>query len=71
MFLKTRLKTTGAGKAYTEWEKMGFSKGTLYCMKQNAKSEKPFTLNTHVKERLENWGKVVKMSRRLRKQYPG
>ncbi len=40
---------------YTEWKKMGFSKGTLHYMKQNARSDKPFTLNAHVKERLENW----------------
>ncbi len=34
-------------------KKMGFSKGTLYCMKQNTTSDKPFTLNAHVRERLE------------------
>jgi CRISPR-associated protein Cas1 len=34
-------------------KKMGFSKGTLHYMKQNAKSNKLFTLNTHVRERLE------------------
>ncbi|WP_440951753.1 hypothetical protein [Methanococcoides sp. FTZ1] len=34
----------------------GFSKGTLHYMKQNARSDKQFTLNAHVKERLENWG---------------
>jgi len=38
---------------YQEWKKQGFSKGTLHYMKQNAKSDKPFTLNKHVKERLE------------------
>jgi len=32
---------------------MGLSKGTLHYMKQKAKSEKPFTLNAHVRERLE------------------
>ena len=37
---------------------MGFSKGTLHCMKQNAKSKKPFNLNAHVRERLENWVNV-------------
>ena len=42
--------------SYTEWKKMGFSKGTLHYMKQNAKSGKPFTLNKHVQERLEQWG---------------
>lgn len=30
---------------YAEWKKVGFSKGTLHHMKQNAKSGKPFTLN--------------------------
>jgi CRISPR-associated protein Cas1 len=41
--------------SYTEWEKMGFSKGTLHYMKENAKSGKPFMLNKHVRERLEQW----------------
>jgi CRISPR-associated protein Cas1 len=41
---------------YTEWKKRGFSKGTLHYMKQNAKSNKTFTLNTHVRERLEGMG---------------
>ncbi len=41
--------------SYTDWKKMGFSKGTLYYMKENAKDEKPFTLNAHVRERLEMW----------------
>lgn len=40
---------------YTEWKKMGFSKGTLHYMKKNAKADKPFSLNAHVKERLEMW----------------
>jgi len=34
---------------------MGFSKGTLHYMKQNAKADKPFTLNADVRERLEMW----------------
>jgi CRISPR-associated protein Cas1 len=38
---------------YTEWKKMGFSKGTLHYMKQNVMSDKPFTLNARVRERLE------------------
>jgi len=38
---------------YTAWKAKGYSKGTLHYMKQNAKSEKPFSLNAHVKERLE------------------
>jgi CRISPR-associated protein Cas1 len=41
--------------SYTEWKKMGFSKGTLHYMKKNAKGDKPFTLNAHVRERLEMW----------------
>ncbi|WP_338101251.1 hypothetical protein [Methanococcoides seepicolus] len=40
---------------YIEWKMMGFSKGTLHYMKQNVKSDKPFTLNAHVRERLEMW----------------
>jgi CRISPR-associated protein Cas1 len=42
--------------SYTEWKEMGFSKGTLHYMKNNAKGNKPFTLNAHVRERLEMWG---------------
>jgi CRISPR-associated protein Cas1 len=45
--------------SYTEWKKMGFSKGTLHYMKQNAMSEKPFTLNAHVRERLEKWDQTA------------
>lgn len=44
---------------YTEWKKMGFSKGILHYMKQNARIDKPFTLNAHVKKRLENWIELV------------
>ena len=43
--------------SYSEWKKMGFSKGTLHYMKQNANG-KPFSLNAHVKERLEIWGRT-------------
>ncbi|WP_370573935.1 CRISPR-associated protein Cas1 [Methanomethylovorans sp.] len=39
--------------SYTDWKNMGFSKGTLHYMKQNAKGDKPFTLNAHVRKRLE------------------
>jgi len=31
--------------SYPDWKKLGFSKGTSHDMKQNAKSDKPFTLN--------------------------
>jgi CRISPR-associated protein Cas1 len=41
--------------SYNDWKNMGFSKGTLHYMKKNAEADKPFTLNAHVKERLELW----------------
>jgi CRISPR-associated protein Cas1 len=42
--------------SYSDWKKMGLSKGTLYYMKKNAEADKPFSLNAHVRERLEMWG---------------
>jgi len=42
--------------SYVEWEKMGFSRGTLHYMKQNAKGKKSFTLNAHVRKRIESRG---------------
>ncbi len=47
-------------------KKMGFSKGTLHYMKQNARSEMPFTLNALVRERLEMWSgvRIIKIGRR-------
>ena len=50
---------------YVEWKKMGFSKGTLHYMKQNATRDKPFSLNTHVRERLETWQNIPSPRRRL------
>ncbi len=41
--------------SYADWKKLGFSKGALHYMKQNAKSDKPFTLNAHVLERVNKW----------------
>jgi CRISPR-associated protein Cas1 len=38
--------------SYTEWKAQGFSKGTLHYLKKNARSEKPFSVNAHVRERL-------------------
>ncbi|MPN26885.1 hypothetical protein SDC9_174311 [bioreactor metagenome] len=38
--------------SYVDWKKLGLSKGTLHYMKQNAMSDKPFTLNAHVLERV-------------------
>lgn len=38
----------------------GFSKGTLYYMKKNAEGDQPFTMNKHVRERLDRWDKEVK-----------
>jgi CRISP-associated protein Cas1 len=40
--------------SYVEWEKMGFSRGTLHYMKANARNNKPFSLNKHVIEKLTN-----------------
>ena len=34
---------------------MGFSRGTLHYLKKNARDGKPFTMNRHVWERLEQW----------------
>ncbi|WMW25033.1 CRISPR-associated endonuclease Cas1 [Methanolobus sediminis] len=45
--------------SYSDWKKLGFSKGTLHYMKKNAKADKPFTLNAHNKERLDKWEKLV------------
>ena len=38
---------------YTEWKKMGYSKGTLHPMKQKIKEGKPFTITPTVKKKLE------------------
>jgi len=40
---------------------MGFSKRTLNYMKKNVQGDKPFTLNKHVKERVNQW-EMVKMT---------
>jgi CRISP-associated protein Cas1 len=40
-------------------EEMGISKGWLNQMKKNAESDKPFTLNKHVRERLDPWEQTV------------
>ena len=40
---------------YAEGKKRGFSKGTLFYLKKNAREGKPFTMNRHVRERLEQW----------------
>ena len=45
--------------SYTDWGKMGFSKGALYYMKTNAKRNKPFTLHKNVQERLNQWDLTV------------
>ena len=42
-----------------EWKRHGFSKGTLHYMKKNAEGNKPFTLNKHVRERLDQWDQSV------------
>ncbi|WP_410509644.1 CRISPR-associated protein Cas1 [Methanosarcina hadiensis] len=45
--------------SYSDWKKLGFSKEILQYMKQNARSDKSFTLNAHVRERLEQWERLV------------
>jgi CRISP-associated protein Cas1 len=45
--------------SYSEWKKSGFSRGGLNYMK-NTESDKPFTLNKHVGERLDQWDEGVK-----------
>ena len=41
------------GLSYSWWEKQGYSKGTLHHLKKQAIAEKPFTLNKHIRDRLE------------------
>lgn len=41
-------------------EDEGFSKGTLHYMKKNAKEEKLFTLNKHIRERIDKEGIPIK-----------
>jgi len=37
---------------FSEWEKMGYSKGSLHYFKRNAKSDKPFKIYEKVKRKL-------------------
>lgn len=39
--------------SYLDWEKMGFSKGTLHQLKVKVKENKTFTMNEHIRERIE------------------
>ncbi len=39
--------------SYYQWDKMGYSKGTLHYMKQNARDNKPFTLYPSVRKKLQ------------------
>jgi CRISPR-associated protein Cas1 len=41
--------------SYSDWKKLGFSKGTLHQLKQKARSDKPFYLQKRVKEKLESF----------------
>lgn len=36
----------------TKWKQKGYSKGTLSYLKKNARANKPFSINEHVKERI-------------------
>jgi len=40
---------------------MGFFKRTLNYMKKNVQGDKPFTLNKHVRERLNQWNNIAKV----------
>ena len=42
--------------SYKEWGKMGYSKGTLHYLKKNVRYGKAFTMNEHVRKRVEEWG---------------
>jgi len=41
--------------SYVDWKKLGFAKETLHYMKRNAGSDKSFSLNSHVLERVNKW----------------
>jgi CRISPR-associated protein Cas1 len=41
--------------SYSDWKKLGFSKGTLHQLKQKARSDKPFYLQKRVKDKLESF----------------
>jgi len=41
------------------YKKLRFSKGALHYMKQSAKSDKSFILNSHVLERVKVWENFV------------
>ncbi|MCX6651190.1 MAG: hypothetical protein NT131_06005 [Methanomassiliicoccales archaeon] len=41
--------------SYYEWKKMGFSKGSLFYLKQNANKDEPFQVYGKVKERPMAW----------------
>ncbi len=40
---------------YNDWQKIGYSKGTLPRMKKNVARNKPFPLNKQMKEQLDPW----------------
>lgn len=50
---------------YAEWKKMGFSRRALFYLKKSAWDGKPFTMNKHVRERLEQWRDNTYLKRRL------
>lgn len=40
--------------SYSEWKKIGFSKGTLHYLKNNARKDEPFRVYAKVKEKIES-----------------
>jgi len=49
--------------SYADWQKMGFSKGTLHWMKKNARENKSFTLYKNARKRLNQWDNPVKATK--------
>lgn len=41
--------------SYYKWKKMGYSKGSLYYLKKNAKSNKPFYIQQRMKDKIEQY----------------
>lgn len=48
-----RLREQILNMSYTEWKNMGYSKGTLHYMKQNAQQQKPFKVYKRAQKKLE------------------
>lgn len=47
-----KIRKTILNISYTEWQRMGFSKGTLYYLKKNARNSEPFKIYKSVRKKL-------------------